>query len=110
MINNRCGSKQSCSVPVNSSIFGDPCPGTSKYVEVHYTCKPVPVSTSTAKPRPPWLLDLSATPSSDWKYKTTTASTSTSTTTTTATTTQSTTKTTVSTFPTERSSLVTNAP
>ena len=88
----RCGSKQSCSVPVNSSIFGDPCPGTSKYVEVHYTCIHVPVSTSTVKPRPPWLLDLSATPSSDWKLKTspvtttTTATTSASTVTTSSTT------------------------
>jgi len=105
VINTRCGSKRICSVPVESSIFGDPCPGTSKYVEVHYTCKPVPVSTSTTKPRPPWLLDLSATPSPDWKYKTTT---STTTSTTTATTTQSTTVST--TVPTVRSSLVTNAP
>merc|ERR1711892_989519 len=105
VINTRCGSKRICSVPVESSIFGDPCPGTSKYVEVHYACKPVPLSTSTTKPRPPWLLDLSATPSPDWKYKTTTSTTtSTSTTTTTQFTTVSTT------FPTVRSSLVTNAP
>jgi hypothetical protein len=34
----RCGGKARCTVPVNSSIFGEPCPGTHKYVEVHYTC------------------------------------------------------------------------
>ena len=38
---------------------------------VHYTCQPVPVTTSTPTPRPPWLLDLSATPSNQWKPKTT---------------------------------------
>ncbi len=25
-------------MPVNSRVFGDPCPGTNKYVEVHYAC------------------------------------------------------------------------
>ena len=92
----RCGSRQSCSVPVNSSIFGDPCPGSSKYVEVHFTCIKLPASTTTPKPRPPWLLDLSATPSTEWKYKTTTVTTTT-TSTTTAPTTLSTTATSAST-------------
>ena len=95
----RCGSRQSCSVPVNSSIFGDPCPGSSKYVEVHFTCVKVPASTTTPKPRPPWLLDLSATPSTEWKYKTTAVTTTTTTTTsTTAPTTFTTTVTSASTF------------
>lgn len=35
----RCGNQQSCDVPVDSTIFGDPCPGTFKYVEVHYACR-----------------------------------------------------------------------
>ena len=35
----RCGNKNVCDVPVDSSIFGDPCPGTFKYIEVHYACR-----------------------------------------------------------------------
>ena len=35
----RCNNKRSCNVPVDSTIFGDPCPGTFKYVEVHYACR-----------------------------------------------------------------------
>ena len=35
----RCGNKHSCDVPVDSSIFGDPCPCTFKYIEVHYACR-----------------------------------------------------------------------
>ena len=34
-------------MPVSSALFGDPCPGTSKYVEVHYTCTPSQVSFHT---------------------------------------------------------------
>ena len=36
----RCDSHNSCTVPVSSDLFGDPCPGTHKYVEIHYTCSP----------------------------------------------------------------------
>ena len=58
-----CDSKQRCELEVNSAVFGDPCPGTDKYVEVTYTCQAVPAPGSTANQRlPPWLLDLSATP------------------------------------------------
>ena len=35
----RCGGQTGCEVPVDSTIFGDPCPGTFKYVEVHYACR-----------------------------------------------------------------------
>lgn len=35
----RCSNKNQCIVPVQSSIFGDPCPGTYKYIEVHYACR-----------------------------------------------------------------------
>uniref|UniRef100_A0A1B6DP31 SUEL-type lectin domain-containing protein n=1 Tax=Clastoptera arizonana TaxID=38151 RepID=A0A1B6DP31_9HEMI len=38
----RCSKKSTCQVDANSTVFGDPCPGTSKYLEVHYTCKLVP--------------------------------------------------------------------
>lgn len=61
----RCDKKSSCKIPVDSSIFGDPCPGTNKYVEVHYTCQPEHLDATppvTSKALPPWLLDLAATP------------------------------------------------
>lgn len=34
----RCSQKQSCGIGVSSTIFGDPCPGTLKYLEVQYQC------------------------------------------------------------------------
>ena len=33
-----CTGQTACSIDVTSSVFGDPCPGTYKYLEVHYTC------------------------------------------------------------------------
>merc|ERR1719264_2353799 len=74
VINKQCGKESRCTVAVSSALFGDPCPGTSKYVEVHYTCVPgqTPTPATTPKPRPPWLLDLSATPSPSWTPRTTT--------------------------------------
>ena len=65
----RCGSLNSCTVPVNSSIFGDPCPGTFKYVEVHYSCLEQGAGLTTLQERPPWLLDLTATPEPAWQVK-----------------------------------------
>ena len=50
----RCDRLNSCSVPVSSSLFGDPCPGTHKYVEIHYTCSPK--TDTTRRPLPPWYL------------------------------------------------------
>ena len=42
-------------------MFGDPCPGTHKYVEIHYACvsqSAGPVSGKTSTPKlPPWLLE-----------------------------------------------------
>ena len=34
----RCESKESCSVEAHAAVFGDPCVGTSKYLEVDYRC------------------------------------------------------------------------
>ncbi|XP_022254224.1 latrophilin Cirl-like, partial [Limulus polyphemus] len=34
----RCAFTSSCSLNVTSATFGDPCPGTFKYLEVHYEC------------------------------------------------------------------------
>lgn len=40
MDNNSCQAKQSCQLLASNSIFGDACPGTQKYLEVHYQCVP----------------------------------------------------------------------
>ena len=63
-VNSLCQGKSSCSIDVTSSVFGDPCPDTYKYLEIHYTC-----INKVEKPRsqnnnlPPWLLKMSATTS-----------------------------------------------
>lgn len=33
-----CQGKQACQLLASNSIFGDACPGTQKYLEVHYQC------------------------------------------------------------------------
>lgn len=38
IVSDRCKSRQSCIVPVSNSLFGDPCPGTRKFLEVKYRC------------------------------------------------------------------------
>ena len=53
----RCDGSQSCSIEINSGEFGDPCPATPKYLEVHYGC--VPRSSATTKrPLPAWFLQV----------------------------------------------------
>lgn len=34
----KCLHKQNCSVLATTNMFGDPCPGTHKYLEAHYQC------------------------------------------------------------------------
>lgn len=34
----RCNGKNSCTVSASNSVFGDPCGGTYKYLEVSYVC------------------------------------------------------------------------
>uniref|UniRef100_A0A3B5M270 SUEL-type lectin domain-containing protein n=1 Tax=Xiphophorus couchianus TaxID=32473 RepID=A0A3B5M270_9TELE len=34
-----CNGKQSCSITAANSVFGDPCAGTYKYLEVEYKCE-----------------------------------------------------------------------
>ena len=65
----RCNGERVCRMEVNSRIFGgDPCPGTKKYVEVHYACADADdktigsgdgagnaLSATTSEPLPPWL-------------------------------------------------------
>lgn len=36
----RCTQNQNCSIPASTSMFGDPCAGTHKYLEAHYQCLP----------------------------------------------------------------------
>ena len=63
--------KEPCEIDVNSGVFGDPCPNTHKYVEVHYACSPhgsllgSTVDASTRK-LPPWLLE---TGTHLWKHR-----------------------------------------
>ncbi|XP_035205749.1 adhesion G protein-coupled receptor L1-like, partial [Stegodyphus dumicola] len=45
----RCSQKQSCGIGVSSTIFGDPCPGTLKYLEVQYQCVAPGYFTSTTR-------------------------------------------------------------
>ncbi|GLV33940.1 Calcium-independent receptor for alpha-latrotoxin [Carabus blaptoides fortunei] len=34
----RCNNQQNCTIPVNSTLLGDGCPGDSNYLSVDYTC------------------------------------------------------------------------
>ncbi|XP_053965619.1 latrophilin Cirl isoform X2 [Anastrepha ludens] len=57
VLNSKCAHKQSCSVLATTSMFGDPCPGTHKYLEAHYQCiSAAQTSTTTNRPSPPWVL------------------------------------------------------
>ncbi|XP_017295446.1 L-rhamnose-binding lectin CSL2-like [Kryptolebias marmoratus] len=40
-----CNGEKGCSISATNSVFGDPCQGTYKYLEVDYTCK-LPESSS----------------------------------------------------------------
>ncbi|XP_077376981.1 L-rhamnose-binding lectin SML-like [Festucalex cinctus] len=35
----RCNGKNSCNILASANVFGDPCRGTYKYLEVAYTCR-----------------------------------------------------------------------
>uniref|UniRef100_A0A8C6SHJ5 SUEL-type lectin domain-containing protein n=1 Tax=Neogobius melanostomus TaxID=47308 RepID=A0A8C6SHJ5_9GOBI len=38
-----CNGKSRCSVRASNSVFGDPCGGTYKYLQVSYSCEPIPI-------------------------------------------------------------------
>ncbi|XP_068191366.1 L-rhamnose-binding lectin CSL3-like [Antennarius striatus] len=38
IVSKMCDGKQKCSVDAKNSVFGDPCNGTYKYLQVSYTC------------------------------------------------------------------------
>ncbi|XP_055690402.1 latrophilin Cirl isoform X2 [Lutzomyia longipalpis] len=53
----KCALKHKCSVLASTSLFGDPCVGTHKYLEAHYQCiSATQTSTTTGRPPPPWLI------------------------------------------------------
>ena len=54
----RCDGERMCAMPVSSEVFGDPCPNTRKYVEVHFACMPKIRTTTTKRPLPPWFLQV----------------------------------------------------
>ena len=61
----RCDGEAFCDIEVNSGVFGDPCPNTHKYVEVHYACssqfgRGASGIGTTTKKLPPWFLQGSA--------------------------------------------------
>ena len=58
----RCDGESFCDIEVNSGVFGDPCPNTHKYVEVHYACSSQQGNSggTTTKKLPPWFLEGSA--------------------------------------------------
>ncbi|XP_068917391.1 latrophilin Cirl-like isoform X4 [Tenebrio molitor] len=56
VLHGRCTHYQNCSILASTSMFGDPCPGTHKYLEAHYQCLPATTTTTTSRPSPPWLI------------------------------------------------------
>ncbi|XP_056588712.1 L-rhamnose-binding lectin CSL2-like [Triplophysa dalaica] len=40
VLTTQCDEKPDCSISVNNAVFGDPCVGTYKYLNVSYTCVP----------------------------------------------------------------------
>ncbi|XP_061666350.1 L-rhamnose-binding lectin CSL1-like [Syngnathoides biaculeatus] len=38
VVANRCNGKNTCTITASNAVFGDPCKGTYKYLEVAYTC------------------------------------------------------------------------
>ena len=62
-VTSRCSSHSGslCSLEVSSTVFGDPCPNTPKYLEVVYTCSDLsqpPQEAGRDLNIPPWLLSL----------------------------------------------------
>jgi hypothetical protein len=47
------GHQSSCDVSANNGIFGDPCPGTYKYLKIGYECQPMKSVIVTAATAPP---------------------------------------------------------
>ncbi|KAL5289846.1 hypothetical protein ACFFRR_009701 [Megaselia abdita] len=52
VLSKNCAGFSNCSISATTEIFGDPCPGTLKYLEVHYKCLSS-ISSTTTVSRPP---------------------------------------------------------
>nr|XP_037287775.1 adhesion G protein-coupled receptor L1-like isoform X1 [Rhipicephalus microplus] len=55
VIRDSCGMRRKCSLPASTDVFGDPCPGTYKYLEAHYQCiaeSPTTPSSTTSSTTP----------------------------------------------------------
>ncbi|XP_037949539.1 latrophilin Cirl [Teleopsis dalmanni] len=56
VLNSKCANKQNCTVLATTNMFGEPCPGTHKYLEAHYQCiSALQSTTTTSRPSPPWI-------------------------------------------------------
>jgi hypothetical protein len=63
ILQRKCDGESFCDIEVNSGVFGDPCPNTHKYVEVHYACssqfgRGASGLDRTTKKLPPWFTRL----------------------------------------------------
>ncbi|KAL3975124.1 hypothetical protein ACER0C_023750 [Sarotherodon galilaeus] len=54
-VTNRCNWQNSCTVEAKTSVFGDPCVGTYKYLEVVYDCQ---MSEATSSPPPTTVTEV----------------------------------------------------
>ena len=60
-----CAGRQSCHVKVDEDSFGDPCPGTPKYLQLLYTCREQEQEQEASSLTPPWMMAMDQlTPSS----------------------------------------------
>ncbi|XP_072024359.1 scavenger receptor cysteine-rich domain-containing protein DMBT1-like [Amphiura filiformis] len=50
VVQQRCDGRQTCDIPSSDNIFGDPCYGTYKYLEIQYTCQEMTTSTTEETP------------------------------------------------------------
>ncbi|KAG8178837.1 hypothetical protein JTE90_016507 [Oedothorax gibbosus] len=55
IIKNKCDQKRSCEIEASNSVFGDPCRGTMKYVEMQYYCSLVENQANTDTARIPGI-------------------------------------------------------
>ncbi|XP_040578988.1 latrophilin Cirl isoform X2 [Lepeophtheirus salmonis] len=61
ILQSKCDNLSNCTMQVNSHVFGEPCAGVRKYLEVHYACITQSGLHSGTTPRlPSWLLEGAA--------------------------------------------------
>ena len=53
-----CAGRQSCHVKVDEDRFGDPCPGTPKYLQLLYTCREQEQEQEASSLTPPWMMAM----------------------------------------------------